>query len=81
MARTRTLPLAARTGVAALIVLAACGEVPSSTARSSQAAGAASKAPVASTPQQTTIASGLLYPRGIAFDKKGVLYVAEAGTI
>jgi hypothetical protein len=27
------------------------------------------------------IASGLLFPRGITFDNKGVLYVAEAGTI
>jgi len=27
------------------------------------------------------IATGLLYPRGIAFDNKGVIYVAEAGTI
>ena len=69
------------TGGAALILLAACGDPPSSTAPLSPTEGAAKKAPVVSTPQQTVIATGLLYPRGMTFDNKGVLYVAEAGTI
>jgi hypothetical protein len=61
MARAPTPHLAARIGVAALAVLTACGEVPSSsTAPSSPAAGAEAKAPVVSTPQQTVIATGLL---------------------
>ena len=66
----------------ALILLAACGEVPSSTAPASPSDGAEAKAPVVvAAPQQTVVATGLLYPRGIAFDDKGAMYVAEAGTI
>jgi len=81
MARSRPPLLSTLTGGAALVLLAACGEVPSSMAPTAPTEGAAAKAPVVSTPQQTVIASGLLYPRGITFDNKGVLYVAEAGTI
>ena len=80
MARSRP-PLFAFAGGAALMFLAACGDVPSSMAPASPAGGAEAKAPVVSTPQQTVVATGLLYPRGITFDDKGVLYVAEAGTI
>ena len=72
--------LATLTGGAALILLAACGDVPSSKTPTAPAEAKA-KAPVVSAPQQTVIASGLLYPRGIAFDNKGAIYVAEAGTI
>ena len=81
MARSRPSLLATLTGGAALVLLAACSEVPSSKAPTAPIEGAAAKAPVVSAPQQTVIATGLLYPRGIAFDNKGVLYVAEAGTI
>jgi hypothetical protein len=81
MSRARPPLLATLTGSAALIVLAACGEPPSSKAPTAPADGAGAKAPVVSTPQQTVVATGLLYPRGIAFDDKGAIYVAEAGTI
>jgi hypothetical protein len=74
-------PLLAFAGGATLVLLAACGDVPSSIAPTSPAGGAEAKAPVVSTPQQTVIASGLLFPRGITFDNKGALYVAEAGTL
>ena len=80
MARRPPL-LTALTGGAALVLLAACGEVPSSMAPTAPTEGAGAKVPVVSVPQQTVIATGLLYPRGITFDNKGVLYVAEAGTI
>ena len=80
MARSRP-SLLSSAGGAALVLLAACGDVPSSTTAAAPAGGAEAKAPVVSTPQQTVIATGLLYPRGITFDNKGVLYVAEAGTI
>ena len=80
MARSRPPLLATLTGGAALVLLAACGEVPSSMAPTAPTEGKA-KAPVVSAPTQTVIATGLLYPRGITFDNKGVLYVAEAGTI
>jgi hypothetical protein len=81
MSRARPPLLATLTGSAALIVLAACGEPPSSKAPTAPADGAGAKAPVVSTPQQTVVATGLLYPRGIAFDNEGAIYVAEAGTI
>jgi hypothetical protein len=80
MARARPSLLATLTGGVALISLAACGEAPSSVAPTA-ADGARTKALVAATPTQTVIATGLLFPRGIAFDEKGALYVAEAGTI
>ena len=80
MARSRPPLLTTLTGGVALVLLAACGEVPSSMAPTAPTEGKA-KAPVVSAPTQTVIATGLLYPRGIAFDNKGVLYVAEAGTI
>ena len=67
--------LAALAGVAAL-ALAACDQSPRPTAPESPAASALVLAP----PRQTVIASGLLYPRGIAFDRDGAVYVAEAGT-
>ena len=73
--------LATLTGGVSLVLIAACGDVPSSKAPTAPAVGADAKAPVVSTPTQTVIASGLLFPRGIAFDNKGAIYVAEAGTI
>lgn len=86
MARSRPPLLPAITAGAVLVLLAACGDVPSSKTPTAPADGAGAKAPIVSAPQQTApqqtvIATGLLYPRGIAFDNKGVLYVAEAGTI
>ncbi len=81
MARSRPPLLTTLTGGVALVLLAACGEVPSSMAPTAPTEGAGAKAPVVSAPQQTVIASGLLFPRGITFDDKGALYVAEAGTI
>ena len=81
MARSRPPLLTTLTGGVALVLLAACGEVPSSMAPTAPTEGAGAKAPVVSVPQQTVIASGLLFPRGITFDNKGALYVAEAGTI
>ena len=80
MSRTRIPHLAALSCSAALVVLAACGDVPSSLAPTTPV-DAKGKPPVASASQQTVIATGLLYPRGITFDDKGAIYVAEAGTI
>ena len=80
MARSHPTLIAAATG-AALVLLAACGDVPSPIAPDSPPADARTKAPIVSAPSQTVIATGLLYPRGITFDNRGVLYVAEAGTI
>ena len=74
-------PLLATLAASAALVLAACGEAPSPKAPTAPAEGAGAKAPVVAAPQQTVIASGLLYPRGIAFDDEGAIYVAEAGTI
>ena len=81
MAHSRPSLLTTLTGGAALVLLAACGDPPSSMAPTVPVEGAGAKAPIVSAPQQTVIATGLLYPRGIAFDDKGALYVAEAGTI
>lgn len=81
MSRSSPPLLAALASSAALVLLAACGDVPSSLAPTAPPGDAKGKAPVVSAPTQTVIASGLLYPRGITFDNKGALYVAEAGTI
>ncbi|MEO7181309.1 MAG: ScyD/ScyE family protein [Gemmatimonadaceae bacterium] len=66
-------------GGALLALAAACTESPRLTAPIAPDAAAA-HASVAAAAQQTVIASGLLYPRGITFDQKGALYVAEAGS-
>lgn len=81
MARSRPPLLATLTGGAALVLLAACGEAPSSMTPTVPAEGGSAKAPVVSAPEKTVIASGLLFPRGITFDNEGAIYVAEAGTI
>lgn len=81
MARSRPPLLATLTGGAALVLLVACGEAPSPMTPTVPAEGGSAKAPVVSAPEKTVIASGLLYPRGITFDGKGAIYVAEAGTI
>jgi len=65
--------------LAPLAMLAACDQ-PQSTITAPSLASAA-KAPNNPAPSQPTlVASGLNNPRGIAFDNRGNLYVAEAGT-
>jgi hypothetical protein len=66
-------------GGALLVFAAACNDSPRLTAPVTGDA-ASTRVPVTTAAQQTIIASGLLYPRGITFDQKGALYVAEAGT-
>lgn len=61
-----------------LVALAACEQSQPTAPVDADAAARRDKAPVVGTP--TVIASGLLYPRGIAFDPHGAIYVAEAGT-
>lgn len=64
--------------IVAALALAACDA-----ARTTDPAEPASIAAARSTsasPQRTTLVGGLLYPRGIAFGKEGMVYVAEAGT-
>jgi hypothetical protein len=78
MVRSRPTALATFT---TLVFLAACSDVPVPQAPTAPFDASGAKAPVASAPTQSVIATGLLFPRGIAFDDKGVLYVAEAGTI
>jgi len=63
---------------APLAVLAACDQ--SQTLVTAPSLAAAAKSPSNAAPTRTTVASGLLNPRGIAFSKEGDLYVAEAGT-
>src|SRR5881398_4224768 len=66
--RMHHAPLAA---LATLLALAACdGNVPTELRPTADRSSPS--------PSQTVIASGLLYPRGIAFHD-GALYVAEAG--
>src|SRR5689334_1964946 len=81
MVRSRPPLLASLTGGATLVLFAACSEAPMSKAPTAPPEAAGAKAPVVSAPQQSVIATGLLFPRGITFDNKGVMYVAEAGTI
>jgi hypothetical protein len=65
-----------------LALLAACsGDVPLPSAPIEPTAPSAAHAPEPSAASQTVIASGLLFPRGMTFDQKGAVYVAEAGTI
>ena len=73
--RTLTRSLLA---AAPLLALAACDQPQSVITAPSLAAAA--KSPSNAAPTRTTVASGLLNPRGIAFSKDGDLYVAEAGT-
>jgi glucose/arabinose dehydrogenase len=64
---------------APLAILAACDQ--SQSVITSPSLAAAAKAPNNPAPSQPTpVASGLNNPRGIAFDNRGNLYVAEAGT-
>jgi len=64
---------------APLAMLAACDQLqPTITAPSLASAAKAPNNPAPSQP--TLVASGLNNPRGIAFDNRGNLYVAEAGT-
>lgn len=71
---TRVSPAAVAATV--LLALAACSDAPRLTAPTTEA-GDHEKSP---RPSQAVVASGLLYPRGIVFDERGALYVAEAGT-
>jgi hypothetical protein len=84
----RSVPAALRVltrGAALLSLVAACTESPRLTAPLAPPAASEEHAPAQ--PQQhgsiqhSTIASGLLFPRGITFDAHGAVYVAEAGTI
>ena len=62
---------------APLAIIAACDQ--SHTLITAPSLSAAAKKPSDAAPTRTTVASGLLNPRGIAFSKDGQLYVAEAG--
>jgi hypothetical protein len=81
MPRSHPLLRSALAGGAAFALLTACGDVPSSIAPTAPTQAVEAHGHDAAEPQQSVIVGGLLYPRGIAFDDEGTLYVAEAGTI
>lgn len=70
-----------RSGVLFALVAACNSDSPRLVAPLEPTAPSAAHGHAPSATSQSVIASGLLYPRGITFDQKGAVYVAEAGTI